>query len=57
MGAVGVRKGDVDVKILLSTSILTWDPMEDVRETVQSIPDVNPHNVKNFDAVTNVKTA
>ena len=55
IGAVSVRKVDVDVKISLSTSILTWDPIEDVTITVQSIPNVNPRDVKNFDVVTNRK--
>ncbi len=51
---VDVKKVDVDVKISLSTSILTWDPMEDVQKMVQSIPDLNRQN---FDVVTDVKTA
>ncbi len=48
--AVDVKKVDLSVKISLSTSILTWEPINNVKKMVQSIPDVNPHDV-------NVKTA
>ncbi len=52
-GPVSVRKVDAIVKLLLSTSIL---PNKGRPNMVQSIPDVNPHDVKILTRVTNVKT-
>ncbi len=43
------QKLDIDVKTSLSTSILTRDPIDNVNKMTQSIPDVNPQDVKNFD--------
>ncbi len=49
-GAVGVRKVDVNVKIFAVINLnMGFNGGRQIK-MLQVIPDVNPHDVKNFDA-------